>query len=142
MYHFYKAYGDQNYEQRQLAAFKAEPHAITTKISTLVTFSPSFFRNELEIGLSTLGLDPEIGDKPSLTEMMALDILVINPLLDLLCEYAALDRTGAHLAAVEMEKVLLACAPCDDFPERQIELIEEAAEGIKDYNDNNDCKSY
>lgn len=125
MYHFYKAYGDKEYEEHLQESFESEPHSITTRISTQVTFSPSFFRNELEIGLTTLGMDPDIGDKPNLTELMGFDILVLNPLLDLLYEYAKVDKTGAHLAALEMEKVLLKCSPNDDFPDRQIELLEE-----------------
>ncbi len=125
MYHLYKLYGDAVYEESKLSAFKNEPHSITTRISTLVTFSPQFFRNELEIGLSILGIQD--GDIPQYSDMMALDAFVINPLLDLLNEYRQLDRTGAKCAAEEMTDVLLGREGFEDFPERQIELIKMAA---------------
>ena len=128
MYHFYKIYGDLDYEERQIDAFKKEPHSITAQISTVVTFSPQFFRNELEIGFTALGI--EEGDAPQWSDLMPLDALVINPLLDLLYEYIKLDKTGAKLAAHEMIEALNEREPCDDFPQRQIELIEQVT-GIK-----------
>lgn len=128
MYHFYKIFGDSAYEKRQLNSFKKEPHSITTQIKTLVTFSPGFFRNELETGLSILGIEEE--DAPDWSELMALDALVINPLLDLLYEYVKVDRNGAKLAAKEMIEVLSVRETCEDFPERQIELLKSVV-GIK-----------
>ncbi len=128
MYHFYKIFGDSAYEERQLNSFKNEPHSITTQINTLVTFSPGFFRNELETGLSILGI--EESDSPDWSDLMALDALVINPLSDLLNEYAKVDRIGAKHAAEEMIEVLNLRESCEDFPERQIELPKSAA-GIK-----------
>lgn len=132
MYHFYKIFGDSAYEERQLTAFKRESHSIITQISTVVTFSPLFFRNELETGFTVLGI--EEGDAPQWSDLMPLDALVINPLLDLLYEYVKLDKTGARLAAREMIGVLSERESCDDFPQRQIELIEKAT-GIKNYPD-------
>ena len=125
MYHFYKIYGDQDYEERLTASFKEDRNSITTKISTLVTFSPKFFRNELDTGLCILGI--EEGDSPDYSDMMSLDALVINPLLDLLYEYKKVDTTGARYAAEEMIDVLLSREANEDFPQRQIELIEDAA---------------
>jgi len=124
MYHFYKAYGDRDYEEHLLQNFKSEPHCVTTKISTLVTFSPKFFRNELEIGLNTLGCDIDM----SWSDILPLDTLVINPFLDLLYEYKLIDSEGAKQAADEMINVLLRGGECEDFPQQQIELIEECAE--------------
>ncbi len=129
MYHLYKLYGDSTYEERKLSAFKNEPHSITTRISTLVTFSPQFFRNELEIGLSILGI--EEGESPQYSDMIALDAFVINPILDLLNEYRQLDRIGAKRAAEEMTDVLQSREGFEDFPQRQIELIKMAAGVIK-----------
>ena len=125
MYHFYKLYGDAAYEERLLSSFKEEPHSVTKMISALVTFSPRFFRNELEIGLSVLGI--EEGDSPSYGDLIGLDAFVINPLLDLLDEYRKADRIGAARAALEMKEVLQRREACEDFPQRQIELIEAAA---------------
>ena len=90
-----------------------------------MTFSPGFFRNELESGLSILGV--EEGDSPGWSDIMALDAFVINPLLDLLYEYVKVDRIGAWLAAEEMIDVLSVRESCEDFPERQIELLKSAA---------------
>ena len=47
MYHFYKIFGDRDYEEKLTTSFKEDRHSITTKISTLVTFSPKFFRNDV-----------------------------------------------------------------------------------------------
>ena len=104
MYHFYKIYGDLDYEKRMEKSFKEDRHSVTTKISTLVTFSPKFFRNELDTGLSILEI--EEGDGPDYSDMMSLDAFVINPLLDLLDEYQKVDKTGAKYAAEEMIEVL------------------------------------
>ena len=125
MYHFYKIFGDSEYEERLKNSFKKEAHSVTTQIHTLVTFSPGFFRNELETGLSILGV--EEGDSPDWSDLMALDAFVINPLLDLLYEYVKVDRIGARSAAEEMIEVLSAREFCEDFPERQIELLKSAA---------------
>jgi hypothetical protein len=125
MYHFYKIYGDQDYEERLTASFTEDRHSVTTKISTLVTFSPKFFRNELETGLSILGI--EEGNSPEYSEMMSMDALVINPLLDLLDEYQKMDKIGARFAAEEMIEVLRRREACEDFPESRIELIKSAA---------------
>ena len=73
----------------------------------------------------------EEGDAPQWSDLMPLDALVINPLLDLLYEYIKLDKTGARLAAHEMIEALNEREPCDDFPQRQIELIEQAT-GVKE----------
>ena len=129
MYHFYKIFGDRDYEERLTASFKEDRHSVTTKISTLVTFSPKFFRNELETGLSILGI--EEGDSPDYSDMMSLDAFVINPLLDLLYEYKKADSIGARSAAEEMIDVLRRREANEDFPQRQIELIETAA-GIRE----------
>ena len=128
MYHFYKIYGDLDYEKRMEKSFKEDQHSVTTKISTLVTFSPKFFRNELDTGLSILEI--EEGDSPDISDMMSLDAFVINPLLDLLDEYQKVDKTGAKYAAEEMIEVLQSREEYKDFPQRQIELIESAA-GIR-----------
>ena len=128
MYHFYKIFGDRDYEEKLTTSFKEDRHSITTKISTLVTFSPKFFRNELETGLSILGI--EEGDSPDYSDMMSLDAFVINPLLDLLYEYKKIDSIGARYAAEEMIDVLRRREAYEDFPLRQIELIENAA-GIR-----------
>lgn len=128
MYHFYKIFGDQAYEKRLTESFKEDQHSVTTEISTLVTFSPKFFRNELETGLSILGIEED--DSPEYSDMMSLDALVINPLLDLLYAYTKVDRIGARCAAEEMVEVLQKREAYEDFPQRQIELIESAA-GIK-----------
>ena len=128
MYHFYKIFGDQAYEKSLTESFKEDQHSVTTKISTLVTFSPKFFRNELETGLSILGI--EEGDSPDYSDMMSLDAFVINPLLDLLYEYKKLDGIGARNAAEEMAEVLQKREAYEDFPQQQIELIETAA-GIR-----------
>jgi len=125
MYHFYKIFGDPAYEEKLTASFKEDRYSVTTKISTLVTFSPKFFRNELETGLSILGI--EEGDSPDYSDMMSLDAFVINPLLDLLYEYKKVDKTGARYAAEEMIDVLQRREAYEDFPQRQIELIETAA---------------
>ena len=125
MYHFYKIFGDSEYEERLKNSFKKEAHSVTTQIHTLVTFSPGFFRNELESGLSILGV--EEGDSPDWSDLMALDAFVINPLLDLLYESVKVDRIGARLAAEEMIDVLSVRESCEDFPERQIELLKSAA---------------
>ena len=129
MYHFYKIFGDRDYEERLTASFKEDCHSVTTKISTLVTFSPKFFRNELETGLSILGI--EEGDSPDYSDMMSLDAFVINPLLDLLYEYKKIDSIGARYAAEEMIDVLRRREAYEDFPLRQIELIETTA-GIRE----------
>ena len=128
MYHFYKIFGDRDYEERLTASFKEDRHSVTTKISTLVTFSPKFFRNELETGLSILGI--EEGDSPDYSDMMSLDAFVINPLLDLLYEYKKVDSIGAKYAAEEMIEVLRRREAYEDFPQRQIELIETTS-GIR-----------
>ena len=128
MYHFYKIYGDLDYEKRMEKSFKEDRHSVTTKISTLVTFSPKFFRNELDTGLSILGI--EEGDGPDYSDMMSLDVFVINPLLDLLDEYQKVDKTGAKYAAEGMIEVLRSREEYKGFPQRQIELIESAA-GIR-----------
>ena len=128
MYHFYKIFGDQAYEKSLTESFKEDQHSVTTKISTLVTFSPKFFRNELETGLSILGIAE--GDSPDYSDMMSLDAFVINPLLDLLYEYKKLDGIGARNAAEEMAEVLQKREAYEDFPQQQIELIETAA-GIR-----------
>ena len=125
MYHFYKIYGDREYEERLTTSFKEDRHNVTTRISTLVTFSPKFFRNELETGLSILGI--EEGDSPDYSDMMGLDAFVINPLLDLLCEYKKVDEIGARYAAEEMIDVLRSREANEGFPQRQIELIETTA---------------
>lgn len=124
MYHFYKLYGDSEYEKRLSDSFAGEEHSVITKISALVTLSPGFFRNELEIGLNVLGADVNISWK----ELTALDALVINPLIDLLYEYAKIEPEGAGIAAEEMKKVLRSvnAADAEDFPEWQIKMIEEA----------------
>jgi len=128
MYHFYKIYGDRDYEEKLTASFTEDRHSVTTKISTLVTFSPKFFRNELETGLSILGI--EEGDSPDYSDMMSLDAFVINPLLDLLYEYKKVDSIGAKYAAEEMIEVLRRREAYEDFPQRQIELIETTS-GIR-----------
>ena len=120
MYHFYKIFGDQAYEKSLTESFKEDQHSVTTKISTLVTFSPKFFRNELETGLSILGI--EEGDSPDYSDMMSLDAFVINPLLDLLYEYKKLDGIGARNAAEEMAEVLQKREAYEDFPQQQIDL--------------------
>ena len=125
MYHFYKIFGDRDYEEKLTTSFKEDRHSITTKISTLVTFSPKFFRNELETGLSILGI--EEGNSPEYSEMMSMDAFVINPLLDLLDEYQKMDKIGARFAAEEMIEVLRRREACEDFPESRIELIKTAA---------------
>lgn len=125
IYHFYKIFGDHDYEERLTASFKEDRHSVTTKISTLVTFSPKFFRNKLETGLSILGIEED--DSPDNSDMLSLDAFVINPLLDLLYEYKKVDSTGARCAAEEMIDVLRRREANEDFPLRQIELIENAA---------------
>ena len=125
MYHFYKIFGDRDYEERLTTSFKAGRHSVTTTISTLVTFSPHFFRNELETGLSILGI--EEGNSPEYSEMIRMDAFVINPLLDLLDEYQKVDKIGARFAAEEMIEVLRRREACEDFPESRIELIKTAA---------------
>jgi hypothetical protein len=125
MYHFYKIFGDRDYEEKLTTSFKEDRHSITTKISTLVTFSPKFFRNELETGLSILGI--EEGNSPEYSEMISMDAFVINPLLDLLDEYQKVDKIGARFAAEEMIEVLRRREACEDFPESRIELIKTAA---------------
>ena len=125
MYHFYKIFGDRDYEEKLTTSFKEDRHSITTKISTLVTFSPKFFRNELETGLSILGI--EEGNSPEYSEMISMDAFVINPLLDLLDEYQKMDKIGARFAAEEMIEVLRRREACEDFPESRIELIKSAA---------------
>ena len=125
MYHFYKIFGDRDYEERLTTSFKADRHSVTTTISTLVTFSPKFFRNELETGLSILGI--EEGNSPEYSEMISMDAFVINPLLDLLDEYQKVDKIGARFAAEEMIEVLRRREACEDFPESRIELIKTAA---------------
>ncbi len=128
MYHFYKIFGDRDYEERLTTSFKADRHSVTTTISTLVTFSPKFFRNELETGLSILGI--EEGNSPEYSEMIRMDAFVINPLLDLLDEYQKVDKIGARFAAEEMIEVLRRREAGEDFPESWIELIKTAA-GIR-----------
>ena len=131
MYHFYKLYGDSDYEKRLTDSFRKEEHSVTTKISDIVTLSPGFFRNELEIGMKVLGADVNISWK----DLTALDALVIYPLIDLLYEYAKIEPEGAGIAAEEMKKVLMEvnAADAEDFPERQIELIMETVRnGIND----------
>ena len=125
MYHFYKIFGDRDYEEKLTTSFKEDRHSITTKISTLVTFSPKFFRNELETGLSILGI--EEGNSLEYSEMISMDAFVINPLLDLLDEYQKMDKIGARFAAEEMIEVLRRREACEDFPESRIELIKSAA---------------
>ena len=125
MYHFYKIFGDRDYEEKLTTSFKEDRHSITTKISTLVTFSPKFFRNELETGLSILGI--EEGNSPEYSVMISMDAFVINPLLDLLDEYQKVDKIGARFAAEEMIEVLRRREACEDFPESRIELIKTAA---------------
>ena len=125
MYHFYEIFGDRDYEEKLTTSFKEDRHSITTKISTLVTFSPKFFRNELETGLSILGI--EEGNSPEYSEMMSMDAFVINPLLDPLDEYQKMDKIGARFAAEEMIEVLRRREACEDFPESRIELIKSAA---------------
>ena len=129
MYNFYKIFGDRDYEEKLTTSFKEDRHSVTTKISTLVTFSPRFFRNELETGLSILGIEED--GSPDYSDMMSLDVFVINPLLDLLYEYKKVDSIGARCAAEEMIGVLRRREANEDFPLRQIELIENAA-GIRE----------
>ena len=121
MYHFYKAYGDRNYEEHLFRSFQSEPHSVTTRISTQVILSPLFFRNELEIGLNALGCDINM----SWSDILSFDTLVMNPLLDLLYEYKRLAPEGARLAGEEMINALIEVGKCKDFPKNQIELIEE-----------------
>ena len=124
MYHFYKLYGDSDYEKRLTDSFQQEEHSVTAEISAFVTLSPGFFKNELEIGMNVLGADANISWK----DLTALDALVIYPLIDLLYEYARIEPDGAGMAAEEMKKVLMEvnAADAEDFPEWQIKMIEEA----------------
>ena len=54
-------------------------------------------------------------------------MLVFNPLLDFLEEYAKADQAGAQLAAAEMIRILESIDTDDDmFPEYEISLIQDA----------------
>lgn len=61
--------------------------------------------------------------------MMSLDAFVINPLLDLLCEYKKVDKTGAQYAAEEMIEVLQRREAYEEFPQSQpdIEMLNKGS---------------
>ena len=81
--------------------------------------------------MNVLGADDNIGWR----DLMPLDALVMNPLMDLLYEYARIEPEGAKAAAEEMKKVLMSVNPADaeDFPEWQIGMIMETVKrGMED----------
>lgn len=99
MYHLYKAFAESDavtLEIRQ--AYASEEHGVTIPYTTMLTLSPGFFRDEMELGIWICGCE----DFLQYSEVMAFSTLVFNPLLDLLEEYAKADLKGAQLAAASI----------------------------------------
>ena len=125
MYHLYKAFAQSEESSRKREqAYAAEKYGVTIPYTSMVTLSPSFFKEEMETGLSVC-----IGGETYLrySDVMTFTTLVLNPLLDLLAVYAAAEPEGALVAAQEMIE-LLDELDADDtaFPEEEIELIRQA----------------
>ena len=128
MYHLYKAFAQSEESSRKREqAYAAEKYGVTIPYTSMVTLSPSFFKEEMETGLSVC-----IGGETHLSygDVMTFTTLVLNPLLDLLAEYARVEPDGAQLAAQEMIR-LLDELDADDtaFPEEEIELIRQTCRG-------------
>ena len=121
MYHIWKAFADDPGEK--LRRYKAQLHSVTVPTNDLVTLCPAFFRDELELGMSIIGIE----SGSDYHEMMALDTLVINPLLDLLRLYKQADPIGARIAVDEMTEVLMRVGKTynDVFPDSTIALFKE-----------------
>ena len=97
-------------------------------VSHLQSLIPSFFRDELEFGLTACGY---IEDEPlGWPEGMTFMTLVVNPLLDLLAEYRNIDADGAYLAAEQMIHVLeQLSAEDEEMLSRAVSLIRHAGFG-------------
>ena len=121
MYHLWKAFADNPIEK--LCYYKAQPHSVTVPTNDVVTLCPAFFREELELGMSIVGIESGSGYH----EMMSMETLVINPLLDLLRVYKQADYIGAQIAVDEMTEVLMTVGKTyhDDFPDSTIALLNE-----------------
>ena len=123
MYHLYKAFTESDAVTLEIGqAYASEEHGVTIPYTTMLTLSPGFFRDELEMGVRICGCEGSLKD----SEVMAFSTLVFNPLLDLLEEYAKADLEGARLAAAEMIRILESANTDDDmFPEHEISLIRD-----------------
>ena len=123
MYHLYKAFAESEADTlKTQQAYASEEHGVTIPYTTMLTLSPGFFRDEMELGIQICGCDNFLKS----SEVMAFDTLVFNPLLDLLEEYAKADLEGARLAAAEMIRILENLDTDDDmFPEHEISLIRD-----------------
>ena len=124
MYHLYKAFAESEADiLKTQQAYASEEHGVTIPYSTVLTLSPRFFCDELEMGMRICGCKNFL----KYSEVLAFDTLVFNPLLDLLEEYAKVDSAGAQLAATEMVRILESIDTDDDmFPEHEISLIRDA----------------
>ena len=124
MYHLYKAFAESEADiLKTQHAYASEEHGVTVPYTTVLTLSPGFFRDELELGVRICGCEDSLKD----SEVMAFSTLVFNPLLDLLEEYAKADLVGAQVAAAEMIRILESIDTDDDmFPEYEIGLIRDA----------------
>ena len=124
MYHLYKAFAESEADiLKTQQAYASEEHGVTFPYTTMLTLSPGFFRDELELGMRICGCE----DFLKYSEVLAFTTLVFNPLLDLLEEYTKADLTGAKLAAAEMIRILESLDTDDDmFPEYEIGLIRHA----------------
>lgn len=124
MYHLYKAFAESEADiLKTQQAYASEEHGVTVPYTTVLTLSPGFFRDELELGVRICGCEDSLKD----SEVLAFSTLVFNPLLDLLEEYAKADLAGAQVAAAEMIRILESIDTDDDmFPEYEIGLIRDA----------------
>lgn len=121
MYHLFKSFAESEDEiTERLKTYADEPHGVVIPYTTVLWLSPSFFRDELELGLHICGCDNFLG----YSAVMEFDALVLNPLTDLLEEYAKADSVGARIAAEEMIRILEHVDTDDDtFPESEIAII-------------------
>ena len=100
------------------------PHSVIVPYTTMLYLSPGFFRDELELGLRICGAKNFL----KYSEVLSFTTLVLNPLLELLEEYAKAEPARAKLAAGEMISILESIDIDDDtFPEYELKLIREAS---------------
>ena len=125
MYHLFKAFAESEEGiQKRLSDYANEPHGVIVPYTTMLYLSPGFFRDELELGIRICGAENFL----EYSEVLSFTTLVLNPLLELLEEYAKAEPAGAELAAEEMIRILGGIDTDDDtFPEYEIKLIREAA---------------
>lgn len=56
MYHLYKAFSESEADiLKTQQAYASEEHGVTVRYTTMLTMSPGFFRDELELGMRICG---------------------------------------------------------------------------------------